>query len=430
MARPPFLQKSTCASLLLTIGLQSPTAAQQVEVVDNSPFDVVENGISVPAFAVRPLTAAGFGETGQPERLQQFRLTKKLIADAAAQFGEVRAELARRALAPEDVPLPNWREILDTSGYTDTYLLNPTKAAISPVLGDSDIAPKIVMSDYAASPEYKVWDATTIMNMVATGAIDTDHVEVLNVDGDHIETVRFASSVADKLGDIYKSKPFFEQQSPYEAGVLMAALQNGIREYDSLERALLEYIGDITFGEPIIYTAAEKKLEIPSSISERYDVYWIELSASFRGIEDSDITELAVNFAFPEGGVALELIPLQYGPEVEVQEKQAIPGVEVSIKGLRAAIGEAFNRIVAFTYIKPTIVAVGLRERQFSWLLRGEAVTIGSHRFVVVAGVPKGEVGIDFAMSGHVRLRKGILEGLFASGDIAGTEVKVIPISF
>jgi hypothetical protein len=86
--------------------------------------------------------------------------------------------------------------------------------------------------------------------------------------------------------------------------------------------------------------------------------------------------------------------------------------------------------MVAFTYIKPTIVAVGLRERQFSWLLRGEAVGIGSHKFVVVAGVPKGEVTIDFAMSGHVRLRKGILGGLFESGDIAGTDVKVIPIAF
>jgi hypothetical protein len=94
------------------------------------------------------------------------------------------------------------------------------------------------------------------------------------------------------------------------------------------------------------------------------------------------------------------------------------------------SVNEAFNKTIAFKYVKPRISAVGLGEREFSWLLRGEAVRIGSHNFVVMAGIPKGIGSIDFGMSGHVRLEKGILGGFFQSGQVGGTDVKVISIAF
>jgi hypothetical protein len=183
---------------------------------------------------------------------------------------------------------------------------------------------------------------------------------------------------------------------------LMAALQLEVKEYNALEQSILTHIGDITIGEPIVYTAAEKVIKVPESIGRKYNVYWSELRASFRGLTNSNIDELAVNDAFSEGGVALELAPLEYGTEVTVETRKAVPGFEAGMEGFYVSVNEAFNKTIAFKYVKPRVIAVGLGEREFSWLLRGEAVRIGWHKFVVMAGIPKGIGSIDFGMSGHV----------------------------
>jgi hypothetical protein len=153
--------KSILAFALLTTDPLRPLMAQDYEIVDNSPFTIDENGITAPIVAVRPLTAT----TVSIAWLSYFRLTKQVIADAAMQFPEVRAELARRSLTPDDVGIDDWGEILEVSGYKDIYLYDPRNIVDSGFRKKISEDRKFVISDYASNPQRAIWDATTITKM-------------------------------------------------------------------------------------------------------------------------------------------------------------------------------------------------------------------------------------------------------------------------
>jgi hypothetical protein len=109
---------------------------------------------------------------------------------------------------------------MESSAYKDVYLYDPTNPSASTAKGSENLFSKTVMSDSATAPQYKLWDAVTLINMVATGVIDTNSVETVNFDGDDVETVRFNRSLAGKLESIYtKTNHFFERQSPYATGL-------------------------------------------------------------------------------------------------------------------------------------------------------------------------------------------------------------------
>jgi hypothetical protein len=134
--------------------------------------------------------------------------------------------------------------------------------------------------------------------------------------------------------------------------------------------------------------------------------------------------------AVPENSVALKLIPLRFGVEVTRSENTGIPEMGIEYGGAKVSVGEYFSQIVAYGYLKPTIEAYGEGERNFSWKITGEAVSAGSHRFAAILGIPKGVTTIDFAFSGHVRLRKSFIGDWFDGELIAGTDSWVLPVSF
>ena len=83
-----------------------------------------------------------------------------------------------------------------------------------------------------------------------------------------------------------------------------------VNNYDSLERSLMEKIGELPFGAPIIYSAAEKQLILPSSIAKTYDVVWIEFPVTLKINSPVDLTEMYVELKLPNGFRVLELLPL------------------------------------------------------------------------------------------------------------------------
>ena len=207
-------------------------------------------------------------------------------------------------------------------------------------------------------------------------------------------------------------------------------LQEEIREYDALAKSILENVGDITFGKPVVYKATEKDPVVPESINHEFDVYWLDLRATFREMDQEEIDEMVINYATPRGTVALELIPLQYSQEFAVSKEFGAPEISVELGGNVLTVGEFFRKTVAYKELKPTVVAFGLGETRFSWALRDQAVRAGSHKFVAIVGVPKGSEGVDIAMSGHVRLKKGVFGGLLGGGGIAGSDAEVVSLSF
>ena len=72
-----------------------------------------------------------------------------------------------------------------------------------------------------------------------------------------------------------------------------------------MAKSILENVGDITFGKPVVYKATEKDLVVPESINHEFDVYWLDLRATFREMDQEEIDEMVINYATPRGTVAL-----------------------------------------------------------------------------------------------------------------------------
>jgi hypothetical protein len=153
---------------------------------------------------------------------------------------------------------------------------------------------------------------------------------------------------------------------------------------------MLENIGEITFGVPIIYTAEEKGLYVPHSLENAYDVYWVDLVVTYRDINPGELAELAFNVAVPEQSIALKLVPLRFGKTVDYSQTASSPEIGVAYAGAKISIGDYFSQTVSYRYLKPTIEGYGEGERIFSWKILHDAIGGGSHRFAAILEVPKG----------------------------------------
>jgi hypothetical protein len=412
------------ASVILTIALAlSPaqSAAQNTEVIDNSPFEITTNAINLPLFSIRPLIAS---DTPQTDALERLRITDQLLVDSARQFPEIQAALDRQNVDINKVDLVTLKHIIQNSDYSERYLFAPGR----PNIGYN--ASKLVYSRIATESAYKIWDATSLINMMVTGVIDVNNVYQFELEGKTLEAVKFEPHYAFRIAEVYKRLSLIGHQPMAELGFQFAALRDEVKQYNSLEQSILLNVGDITFGRPTVYTSREKDLALPQSINRDFDVYWIDLAATFRDMDPADIDEMAINFATPEGTEAFELLPLVVSREFTVTKEMSAPKIWVEVGGATVTLGEVFKKTIEYISLKPSVVAYGLGERRFSWVIRDDAIRAGSHRFVAIVGVPKGSPEVEIAMSGHVRLKKGFLGGIFGEEGIAGSEARTVVISF
>ena len=407
---------SFCGALLYIT--PSTTNADEI-LIDNSQ-PIATGFVAAPLVTVRPVTT-----TAGSAYLANTKITKDLIIRSASSFPEVQWELREMGVSdPTTMSIADFVAAVRSSDYPNRYLYNAATPA-----GSSDLSPAI-RSHYEQG-EWNVWDAKTLTNMVVTGVVDTDTIMVATLDGDEVEWFKMDEKYASSLGNVYQGLLFLRgDHPPTDVGLVFASITEDVAQYDALQRSILENIGEITFGFPIVYTSDERKLAVPASIRRSYDVYWIDLAVTYRNVDPSAIAEMAFNVAVPEHSMALKLIPLRFGVEVSRSENAGVPEMGIEYGGAKVSVGEYFSQTVAYRYLKPTIEAYGEGERNFSWKITGEAVSAGSHRFAAILAVPKGSAAIDFAFSGHVRLRKSFIGEWFDGELIAGTDSWVLPVSF
>jgi hypothetical protein len=181
----------------------------------------------------------------------------------------------------------------------------------------------------------------------------------------------------------------------------------------------------VTFGTPIVETAKDANLDIPKLISDKYDVYLVQLAMTWRELPREDLSELGFSVTAPINTIALALIPLRYGIKVEEKtETHLSPGVEVS--GVKIDLGEVFGRDISFNYLKPTIQAFGLQENRFSWTLRDQAVQPGAERFICAIGVPKHAKRLQLTMSAHARWPPQRM--YFIAGGVESSDEKAVEV--
>jgi hypothetical protein len=343
------------------------------------------------------------------------------MVESARQFPEIAKALETAGYDPHD---PTWDQLktaVEMSGYKERHLYGGSEAHYEPRIVRSEFAPQ----------EYQLWDATTIMNLWSTGAFDESTImQHRRSGGEIIETIRFRKPYGQMMSGIYSKLSLIKYRPVEEASMWFAAVQDDVQQYDLMQQSLLAEVGEITFGTPIMYPAEEEGLTVPPSLSRNFDVYWARFNVTFRGMSPKDLLEMVVNYALPEGSVAMALFPFLHGSTVENRDEKGIPSVTAEYGGVKVAVGEAWKTSVYYKYLKPTVIAYGEGERTFSWAMSDEAMRAGSHRFNAVIGVPKSSDSVEIAMSAHVRLSQTWLGELFDGELIGGTEAFVVPVAF
>ena len=406
----------TGISLSLCIASASSYATDHTILVDNDSSVELQLAASAVLTGFRSIVAPSFttGEKGD------FNFSRGLIVDAALAFPEVKAKILVGGYGSNNISLEVLKNIILDSGYSEKYLYNETE-------DDSLVGSSYIMeipTEYYMDNEIHLFSAVSVMNLFSTDVIDIDKVNNILVEGNVISYYSVSDVYVDELNFLYQALSRAKHYKSRDLQIDLIGLRNSIREYDALERSLLYKLGEISFGMPLVQTAREMALIVPGSIASRFDVYWVELAITFRGFDAGELEEMSFNVGLPADHVALELIPLRYGPQIETQVDTRSPEIGARVGGVNVTIGEFFRKTVAYSHIKPTVTAAGLREDRFSWTLRDEAIALGSHKFIVVIGVPRGADAVELSMSAHVKTDPS----LFFAGDVAGTDVKVINV--
>lgn len=175
---------------------------------------------------------------------------------------------------------------------------------------------------------------------------------------------------------------------------------------ERLASTTLVSIGNATFGKPLAFTAGERKLIIEPSISRHYDVYWVEFALSPGDDFASRSTELFFSVVLNDpSSIALELVPLRYGTNSKVTTNLQSPDVSVEAAGNRISVGKVYEQTIEYSYLKPTILATGLRDSSFGWIMKDDMVDASSKRLIAIVGFPKGtkRVAMTLSLSGHIR---------------------------
>lgn len=269
-------------------------------------------------------------------------------------------------------------------------------------------------------------DAALISALVSEN-INNSGISVFstNLGGESYRLVEVNNAVATQLMSAYNgisaasdAEPDLVSTSIYLAEAQLAQL-GGLRNTARLK------LGFVSYGRPIVYTAEEKNLSVPSSVSQDFEVYWIEFAISLREINSESFNQIDYIIQIPPDSYALALVPLSYGVEVDTEERTATPSVSVSVAGNSVTVGEFLSQTVAYRTLRPTIIAVGLQENQFYWRIKEEALNMGAIKFVSIIAVPKETESLSAVMFTNLRFPDllGIIQG-----DVASTEPTIMSI--
>jgi hypothetical protein len=335
---------------------------------------------------------------------KEFGFPTELIYTSAAQVPEIIKEAAQKGIKIYDMHASDMLKLIRESESDHESKHAPSSSAskaaktIVPWTGlpqvDAEFITKLVSSELVKK-DYSIFE----------GDLVGRNVEMVSIDRDVLRHFAIAYANLDNLKFYDPS----EQINQFET------VDATLAEYPALLNAAKIVFAPVSFGETFSYSAQEKGMEIPRSIRTKYDVYWVEFAVSLKDVEKGSLTEVSYNVFLPADTIALDLIPRRFGREASVVEKANTPEITIG----QISLGEVYGRTIAYTTLKPTIVATGLRENQFSWILTDDAVATGSYLFVGILAVPKGRKceNAGFAVSAKAADWFGL------QGDVASTGV-------
>lgn len=217
-----------------------------------------------------------------------------------------------------------------------------------------------------------------------------------------------------------------QREKPDDAlarAMLVADAYAALKVYPMLRQSVEVKVGQVTFGKPLVFSAADKHLTFPTEWLKQYRVYWIQLALTLHDLVADEITELTFLVSTPQDCIAAELAPIKVEKESETKRTLKIPEVNVEVGGIGVSVGSILGEEVTFKSLIPTLIANGLQENDFSWSMMDEAIRRGSQRFVVVLLIPKAQKKVDMKFQVNARTKSW-----FTQGDVLTTEPSIATI--
>jgi hypothetical protein len=275
---------------------------------------------------------------------------------------------------------------------------------------------ELTSADIDSSGGYNTpFDARLINNMVASGVFDMSRRATATVGGQVVNVIPIKEELGGRLWDVYlgaKSRGTLPVSSPSVAWDNDSpVIGYDTASYYSLDKAISVRFGRATFGRPRIWSAQELNLDVEPAISRVHDVYMLEFAMTFHDLPVNDVQEIAFKIEVPDDVVAWELVPLRVVSADHISDVIGTP--ELSIKGV--SVGRFFSREIRYKALRPMITAFGLRENEFSWSLKHDAIAPGSHVFMAALGIPKEVTSLRIKQSAAVKTKPLLLEGSWAS---------------
>ena len=289
---------------------------------------------------------------------------------------------------------------------------------------DPTVGPTSIKWTNQDSKSYEV-DSNAIVAWSNTEFFPEDRPSTfeINKKGKRTRYIRAEPTVVAAFRSQYAVLKGAENSSPLEAQRKWLEANTALEGLQKVAAASKLTAGQVSFGVPLVSTAREMKLVLPSSVKVNSDVYGIQFAVSFRDLDLSGVTQLSFGVSGPSEAIALQLIPLRYDSSADVKRTISSPELKAKYGPYAIELGKVYEQEIVYKSLRPKIAASGLQENRFSWSLLDDAIQSGTQTFIVVIRVPKGKKSLTLQLQASAKIN-----GLF-QGDVVSTELAIVDIA-
>jgi hypothetical protein len=395
-------------------------------VIEDTPISDLDLVTTVSLYGYREITPSMLAYAGKKStRAFYFSSWDELNErEREIKSGELRVGISERVIAAafsSDFRFEKFRETREGQNPVDVSfpIIAWGLANIQKQEKPELVKQKLIFQDLPVGGDAKakaVYDSALMVNLASVGFYGNAATKENMLDwyiGTTNTKVRFVevnSAIINNVAAIYKAVEDAKKLPPrYQAEAIGKAhmLAAGFPLVSDQTRYRA---GEVSYGKPLVYTAKEKKLELPESITDEYSVYWIEFAITLKDIDTDATQSITFQVKTEDDCIALELLPLSV--TTESLNKMVVKSPTVSVG--KYSLGEIFSREVSYRSLEATITASGLQENVFSWTLSGKAVLWGSKRFVAVIATPRksGRFPFEFLVTLKSAPKRSFLPGL------------------
>lgn len=257
--------------------------------------------------------------------------------------------------------------------------------------GSDDAEAVIAKVQSPVSGEPSVLDRNLLIGLTASelfSGTPDNKILVSNVHfkGKSFRGVRLDAKASSLLKSSYTAFGLHDMDDSAEWSKSVVHCSGSLGASPFMLRAVRFEVGQITFGKPVVYTASQKGLVVPSALGDKSQVFWLEFYVTVRNLERVSIEELRFEVGMsPPSAISLALMP-DYDTKLGVLR---VPGL-----GLEVGMQPPWSK-----GIKPSVRPGGLRENQIFWLLKSDAISVGSYVFTAIVQVPTDVEAVDISYS-------------------------------